>query len=128
MQTEPLHALQIRSIFPFLVRIVSLMLLDMPMTIAGQEIVPLINVAQVVQIASLQLSTRQNSVWEVTSSSKDTLWQCISHAELGFLEWSVLMIAHKTQVFHAVPIVLAQCGAVPIVMEASASAIQEHAV
>jgi len=128
MRTPLLHASQTRLKSLSLVRIVLLMLLDMLTTIAGQGTAPLINVAQVVQIALRQPSTPQKSAWAVTLSNEDTLLQCINHAGLEYLEWSVLMIVHKTQDFLALPPMIAQFGVVPNVLEARASAAQVHAV
>lgn len=128
MRTALLNALQTQSTSLSLVRIALLMLLDMVTTIAGQGTAIPINVAQVVQTALRQPSTQRKRVWAVTLSNEDTLWQCINHAGLGFLERSVLMIVHKLQVFHAVPMMIAQLGVVPVVLEAIANAVLAHAV
>jgi len=122
------NASRTRSTSLSLVHIVLLMLLDMLMTIAGQGTAALINVAQVAQIVLLQANTLQNSAWAVILSNKDMLWQCINHAGLEVREWSVLMTAHKTRDFLAVPPTVAQFGVVPNVLEASASATRAPAV
>lgn len=128
MRTELLNAFQTQSMSLSLVRIVLLTPSDMLTTIAGQGTARMINVAQVVQTALRQPSTQQKRAWAVTLSNKDTLWQCINHAGLGFLERSMLMIVRKIQVFHAVPMMIAQLGVVPVVSEAIANAVLAHAV
>mmetsp|Transcript_44199 Transcript_44199/g.87702 ORF Transcript_44199/g.87702 Transcript_44199/m.87702 type:complete len:129 (+) Transcript_44199:341-727(+) len=128
MWTALLRALQAKQESPCLVRIVLLMLVDMLMTTASMGTADLINVAlmaQVVQTALRQPSTQQKRVWAVTSPNEDTLWRCTNHAGLGYLEWSVLIIVHEIQVFHAV---IAQFGVVPNVLMASACAMQALAV
>lgn len=109
-------------------RIVLLMLVDMLMTTASMGTADLINVAlmaQVVQTALRQPSAQQKRVWAVTSPNEDTLWRCTNHAGLGYLVWSVLIIVHEIQVFHAV---IAQFGVVPNVLMARACAMQALAV
>lgn len=102
---------------------------DTLMTIAGLGIVPAINVAKVVQIVLRQPSTQQSRAWEVTWPTYFTMRQCTNHAVQVFQAWSAHMIVLRTQDYLAAPLVTAQIGAVPTVLQASVSAaLRTHAV